>query len=673
MEFRQPSDCAYLLLTGEVPPNDSQIRIVASLNEALQFWAASTRVSPIVAVVDGELAAVHDCAPLGEVVAFLGPVHPASIGDLPHSTEWGIWATFGSLNIVVSLPSGDCSEILLPFATQAAVPIEIWVRNDNGYRYESVFPSNNHPITAESLTALSSRDIPTELVSATSEYIAQTASALARARLFFPEVVLGFVERVTRVEKTLATFSQQPLTTAEIYRTLGLLIQLNSGLSRFTSQAFSGTTPLLLTECHFWTHSLLGTGVANRALHTLSNFLEMRLGRAKIPQRLEALGHQQIYTLLGIDPARINQEGIGAESDESPWWNVDLLTVPIDAAEEAEPVVPTITYFSARDGFKSTVVTLSAPLASITQCATRKWSLVTATHELSHNLTRGILSLVYPRLRPFEPTRELDLTDSYTLDYAFRLINYAVDQKQLPNTLLDHYRLLFIDLVLAMEAAASGGAIPLVTDQRELRDILEHWHHEIEELITHIVDFLYFYDGDEEEYISSIWLSWSVIPNIHSRVREYVVRSLCTLLSGYPSLSLGLMDTVRQRLKGRLEKLVRKYAGTLYVAEAVELLDASNEEWSEIADEVVARFPLIRFSARVVVSPTLREQLADIPGTVGKPSVHAGFDHHPLVLRGRPVSNPLAFVKAFARASEPSLETALWLLMMLAFNCSVDE
>jgi hypothetical protein len=169
--------------------------------------------------------------------------------------------------------------------------------------------------------------------------------------------------------------------------TIAMLVDANAGLSRFASQAFSGASPISETECHFWTHSLLGTGTANIALANARRFLTRTLGRARIPERVAA------YREIQRDIPKL----IRLPYNDKAWTENWIDKVAL--ASSQAPLFPQITYFSGRDGFKTTETTLSAPLSAITSCSSSRWSLLTITHEASHTIISGVLSVILPSFK----------------------------------------------------------------------------------------------------------------------------------------------------------------------------------------------------------------------------------------------------------------------------------
>jgi len=328
----------------------------------------------------------------------------------------------------------------------------------------------------------------------------------------------------------------------EIYEKLGILTTVNAGLARFTSQSFSGVSPIMETECHFWTHSLLGTGVANLALHRLRLFVQETLGAERIPQRLEKLASETKHV---PDLSRL------LASDEF-WYRDHLGETSLTLEDVAEPLFPLITYFSGRDGFKSTLNTLSAPLIVISSCNSLRWTLMTLTHEISHSIIRGVLGIIYPDARQPED-----------IETALALLERRGEY----SSLLDSLQSAVLRSVIAMQQKEEerGGKRTITFDKHNLPILLDRWYHEVEEILTHVFDLLYFYGRNIERYIAGIWMSWSVIPSIGNRVPEYVLRTLCATLALHLRRGARSEEICREQLVRVLEDLVAKKEGGSYV------------------------------------------------------------------------------------------------------------
>jgi hypothetical protein len=367
------------------------------------------------------------------------------------------------------------------------------------------------------------------------------------------------------------------------YQLLGQMLTLNAGLSRFSSQTFAGTIPIAETECHFWSHSLLGIGLASIGLWRVTDFIENKLGQARLPERLDLLNNIR----TGIPDLRILDVN-------NEFWILDHLKSVVPKGKP-DQIVPLLPYFSARDGFRSTSTTISAPLASVTSCNSSRWSLLTITHEISHVIIRGMLATLYPDLNePAEIASAIKWLDS----------NGSCD------TLLEEVRRLLLTTILTMEHPEPD---EISVDDEYLVRAIESRHHEVEEIFVHTFDFLYFYGKDLDKYINGIWASWGTIPNIATRVPDYVVRSICAVLSKHirrPDGELFARDSVVEALK----RLHSNGIGGKYVDTALNYIKT---HWNEIRIRVLARKGLIQIALAFFFSESIATSVRGEPAISG--------------------------------------------------------
>ena len=73
------------------------------------------------------------------------------------------------------------------------------------------------------------------------------------------------------------------------------------------------------------------------------------------------------------------------------------LDIEMNHEYEAVEILPNISFYSGRDGFKALEHNISVPITCIAGCNSSKWSLQPVTHEVSHLIVRPILALLLPR------------------------------------------------------------------------------------------------------------------------------------------------------------------------------------------------------------------------------------------------------------------------------------
>jgi hypothetical protein len=225
---------------------------------------------------------------------------------------------------------------------------------------------------------------------------------------------------------------------------------------------------------------------------------------------------------------------------------------------------------------------------------------------------------------------------------------------------------------LVLEGLVSMSQVERELDPDQLNEelpyLLTDYRREIQEVLVHSFDFLYFYYGVPDFYIESIWHSWCAIPGIEDRVQEYLMRTLCavsaTLLKEQPSKRLL---AVLRHTKGVLEKL--KTDETLlsnYVVRAlhiIEELERDTDAFRSFEKAYSPRLYLVRTVAIFLHSERLSARLFADP--------HVGSkdygDKQRLRYDLEPVGNPLRFLKAYLKQN-PSEAESLWILHALAFD-----
>ena len=335
----------------------------------------------------------------------------------------------------------------------------------------------------------------------------------------------------------------------------------------------------------------------------------------------------------------------------------DLLMRP---APESEGLpVPLVTYFSGRDGFSSHLQTLSAPITAIAECNSYRSNLLTVTHEIAHILVQVLLTHIYP-----------DLSQSQGLETA-----QAIAQKHFrAKNWLMAARQLLLEGIIGMEQADSGREIPMEDLPEDLPQILKHQRREAQEIIVHTLDFWYFYRGEPEFYIKSIWHSWCAILGIEDRVPEYLMRTLCAV-----SVTL-LREPAEKRFPAALHdvkgilKGLQEQGGVLsdYISIALERI-ARIEEDKDVRDDFERQYStrllLVRLVAIFLASERLSAKLYSDPH-VGK---GRGYENkQTLAYDQEPIGNPLTFFRVHLK-DDPGESESLWVLHCLAFDMVADN
>lgn len=642
-----PQQCFLVVDTAREAGGDhSLVCVVNDYREALAAWTSKTRISPVFALGDSDDQQTADTGFSGDrILAFLGP---ASVADLEVIVQEAhrAWLTLGLYNVLLDIAPDKYGE-LQNLAISLGVSAEFWTIKDAAITERRGFPIEAKSADREwrqQLEALPGPELPEELSQALAEFSPLMAGALARAEASAPELVGDLGRTADEVRQILGDYQDNPSHLAK-YRALGQLLHMNAALSRFASQTFSGTTSLAENQCHFWSHSFLGIGVASLALQCVCRFVEATLGESRIPDRFAQLA--------GVEDKIPNLSTLSV--NDPFWWQDHIGDIALPSEMSQEPLVPLIAHFSARDGFKSTLTTISAPLACVGCCNSHRWSLLTLTHEISHIVARDVLGELYP-----------DLDSDAEIDAALELI----DRDGPAANLLQEIRRFLLFSIIKMDDVAARREEPPEYNSDMLRTLLDHWHHAVEELIAHVFDFLYFYGQDTEKYVNGIWTSWGTIPNINSRVKDYVVRTLCAVLPPHLRRGQDGLLVAREQVAGHLQG-VRDRLGPNTYADSALVYIASHWE-DEIEPRINARLPVIKIVKSFLFSKRIATTVRSETEVSGGASEKEGYTLCQGVLETRQIRNPLRFLELYTRSREPSPGLSAWLLYTLAFCVGED-
>ena len=297
-------------------------------------------------------------------------------------------------------------------------------------------------------------------------------------------------------------------------------------------------------------------------------------------------------------------------------------------------------------------------MTTVFSSSSEKWSLLTVTHEISHKIVKAVLSIIFPTD---------DHSDGVTInkEQAKLLFNQSA-----PNNWLDALRIWLWESITQMSASRDlqtqkDSAKADFTVDIELIESIDDWYGEVEEIIVHVFDLLYFYRSEDEQYLREIWMTWSVIPNISNRVPEYVVRSVCAVLAkNFHRNEVGIEFSI-DRVKTRLNALQQQDPQMPYIGEAINYIDTCHEQ---LIDLVTARRQLVRFVKTFLYSETIASKLWVETRSQGGEAARLGYGKHYRVFDEAKIDNPLLFLDAFSTQKKICEAESAWIFYNLAFN-----
>lgn len=626
--FKINGPTRYLILKQDLASGDRDLSIVERFRKVKSAWSWSARVSPIFPVggVGQSHADVTDFDPAAKPSSYLYLVGPLAPSRLPlRIIENTIsFLSLGLFNFLFF--THERLPCLEEFMERETVNFERWFLNKgvvNEIVREIGSPAKLNP------TRKKIKSHPA-LAAAIKEYELLVATSIERGALFQPTLA----EDVVKFDKVLReVIGDLPLQLQQ-----RLLVISNATLSRQTSQTYAGASPVAETECHYWSHSLLGIGIPSMALANTRRYLDSSLGDVNFLGRLKSLSTKDAHSE--------NLEGLAARD---AFWQIDHLGGEVVGGETggddkgtAAEMVPALTSFSGRDGFRSTQVSLTAPLEVVSGCNSRAWSLLTVTHEIVHDIVAQVSAFMLPRP-----------TDEEKIDQ----LNAVINDELTPANLLIQFQALFLFSVWRLSGKESEKAT-----RENLQSAIESNWPTFSESLTHCLDYLYFYRTQPEEYIRSLWVSWSTLPSVSSRIRNYLLRCLTALACNNLERD-NVSDATFAELKNALERAQQNHPEVQFVANALKIL---SKEEGELKLRFQDRHLVAKIARYLLYSPMIEKHFWDDPraGAAGGTSLVFGSDD---------VFNPLRFLGEHCAHKKPDIRRSAWILYKLAFPAYSDH
>ncbi len=630
-------DCAHLLLRRGEDLKTLSVELLNSTDEAISKWDWTTRSSPIFPFVEFDYP---DWTRAPHVfVFFIGPLDPGA-----WTLEIPAYCSLGIYNIVaVCDPAkGDLYDLRDFLEDNSELNWEAWeLKNgvvvEQGYGGPCQVPANQ--------PAARRAKVSHGLVSAEEESATLFAASIAKSRRYMPEVADDLTRFVNAFQQKIELSNGDGDNTK-----LSWLVNVNAALSRFTSQTFSGVSPIHATESHFWTHSLLGVGLATQALVNIRRFTETAVGAVDWIDLLDQLSATKVpaeWKPLYRRVAVSAQEWADAEALMEA--SLRVCQKNIEASSDSQERLPLIVCFSGRDGFRSTSFSLSAPLEVISACNAYGWTPVTLSHEISHVWINAFLATIFP-----------DPADTPAIQH----MNEVVQGREI-RTILDDLRLAVYFTYTLLEREREGVPVDAPPSQKPWLELVETHGLQVNETLTHILDYQFFYHQDETRYIKSIWASWDVIPNIKERIQSYLIRSACALLSERISHDDSIESTLKV-LEKELAALKAELGHANYLDDALAILSADREV---LRTKVRDRQLLVRIAKVFLANRPIAARLdKEIEGTGG---VYSNLK--PLVFDFQQILNPMRFLGNYCKDRKGDRAKSLWLMAKVAFMQAPHE
>jgi hypothetical protein len=647
IEFGNSS--SFLVVYKNTPQELGTVRIVPSIHQAITSWTSSTRISPIIPIVHDGYSS-KDKFDFSErcLLYFINQSTPEDLPYFNDVTNKFVWLSLGIYNLVVSIPLNSENDKISEWLYSKKIPHECWTIENCNIKDIHSYPTEEKNIETDlkNLSNIIDNIKNPDFKSIVNDFLITIASIITRTKRDAPFLTDDFLKIVEFVKNIVESFKNEE-EFEERSKLYGQLLYTNSGLAHFASQTFSGTTCIRDSSSNFSAHSLLGLGLPSIALWQVCKFVTDTLGKARIPTLISG------YKYITKDIPRITE--IFSDND---FWLKNHLDLSAEILKKIkipeEPLFPLITHFSARDGFRSNLTTISAPLSCVTSCNTSSWSLLTLTHEISHIIVQSVLAHVLP-----------DLDSKEEMEDACKLIMMG---GQRPNLLME-LRAFLLTIIIQIHTIGQDEKKKklYVNDLKstQLREIIDQWHHEVEEIFAHAFDFLYFYGRDANKYVLSLWSSWGTVPNVQSRIRNYVIRTICALCTlqfsrGTKGIEIAI-DQTQDILK---QMLASNNIG--YLKKALEFTQTPKRD--EIVQLVSPRIFLSNFVYKFLFSEKIATDLRSETALTGGATERNSYSLRPKKFEKIRIRNPITFIEQFSQAKEPSILNSAWIHSIIALN-----
>jgi hypothetical protein len=370
------------------------------------------------------------------------------------------------------------------------------------------------------------------------------------------------------------------------------LVQVNSALSYIVSQGYSGIIPVFENECHIRSFSLLGVGTSYRALSAYARHVEKIFENHAIAEVI----HGSFGNAVAPDPGKY------PGTHKSMDWDRKLFGIDnhLRGAKTKVEDNPKLVYYSGRQGFRETKFTISAPINTLNAAASIRWSLMTLSHELMHAHVMSIIAALFG-----------EVSDQKNEEFFFEIVkrfdDYRYDRRKTPMNLKDCLCFIILNYCCFIEGIhnrhITGGKIrPSGSKNKEnIKEVFAAHFGEVNEIVVHVLDYIYFYNQDDAAYIGLLWESWSPVPVVLEKIEGYILRTILaigTKETGDPS---SRFFTSLKIFKRELLLLHARSPENIVIRHALDVVERNDSTDSEL---------LLMFSAGIYLADMAAKLLA---------------------------------------------------------------
>jgi hypothetical protein len=340
-----------------------------------------------------------------------------------------------------------------------------------------------------------------------------------------------------------------------------VIVELNAVLTLYCSQVASGSLPLVGSSFPVGEYSLLGIGGMIRAAWRIYSHINHVFSTFDHVGKVQRRYREQ----PSFDPIHPTQRV------DFTAWDGHQASFTVLEDDTAEPARIHIPYFSSRWGFHEALHSISVSWQCLHASATKEWNLLTLTHEYLHSHVRDLLAEF--------------LNLGAERDGVTTLLD-RVNRKEHGANAFESMQVAYVEALAGIRATENlarrlmpgvddaQAAIPTNISPAELIQLRRDHAGLVDEIIVHVLDFLYIYAGDTDAYVNSIWSSWSLVPSVNDQIELYVLRTMCALAATSPQRDpQELFAEVTNRLASALAPLATRDRTRPAIAGALSLLN----------------------------------------------------------------------------------------------------
>ncbi len=621
---------------------------------------------------------------LGRLLALLGDTKDCA-GNYIAST---LWYTHGLASVLVISPDQNSGSVVKTHLNSSFTAHETW--KVSASILQSADNGTALPQEAVSLTLPDYSNLSVELQTELDEFSTSLHTALSRCSVYGKDYLpvfqgieelgvklideLLYIDRLAaetqpnRQEKAAAT---KLLEIQQVYnRARSEIVQLNAALAYTISQWFSGCVPILEHECQVRQESLLGLGTAARGVMGILYRVEQIFEKHGIDRVIASSFYDTVAN--GFD---VGKNNFGLQTSWNDFGVDRIREVPQGKGRHI------LINFSARRGFRESPHCITIPLDVLYHGASPGWSLMTISHEIVHAHVRGLLAAIFAQSHSSKDViRAIDFK-AIANDYKEFGLSRTPSIRRCMQMCLFHYCVLHEAAENVSSARSGSLTVSSNVSGDQWRDVYSpspddmvryyiDRQHLINEIIVHVLDFLYFYDSQQDLYIRSLWLSWCQVPVVLEHVKDYVLRTICAISSVDTSPDRNIrFKTAKETLVQTLQQIDNDHPHPVLAA-ALQILsrEADSQKMKQIFH---ANVYLVDFAKQLLHSTSLHGELFDDyrRDTTRTPK----YELESLMFQTQPVQSPIAFVQGILESAvytgslpQDQLMLTAWMLVVCA-------